>query len=63
MKKPYKCWIIWGEYITDGNEPIEYAFATRKELIAFLDGVDAADGWLSGAAFMTKKDAMEAYRK
>ncbi len=47
--KPFKVRIIWGseEYRKDAeNNADEYAFATEVELAAFLEGVDAAVGFL-----------------
>lgn len=59
--KPYKCYIVWGDY--PDKEQAEnlycYAFRTEAELSAFLDGVDAADGWLGACVFDTPEDHKE----
>ena len=43
---PFSVTIQWGAAPELGNDPITYRFATQAELDAFLQGVDAMDGWL-----------------
>jgi len=44
--KPFKAKIRWGSDSSDDQEPSVYSYATQAELDAFLEGVDAANGWL-----------------
>jgi hypothetical protein len=39
-------WIIWGSQPEPGTRPTRYEFETHAELDAFLDGVEAASGWM-----------------
>jgi hypothetical protein len=47
----YKMWIIWGTRSSE-QYPIMYKYESGEELAAFLDGVEAADGWLEYESFM-----------
>lgn len=38
--------IRWGSDSNPTDEPMMYEFHSRAELEAFLDGVEAATGWL-----------------
>lgn len=42
----FKISILWGSAPEPEDTPITYEFATKGELTAFLDGVEAASGWL-----------------
>ena len=48
VRSSQKFWveIRWGSQPEEGDEPCAYEFDTKAELDAFLDGVDAAAGWL-----------------
>jgi hypothetical protein len=45
-EKSFKVTILWGQVREPDQEPITYEFVTKSELDAFLEGVDAAVGWL-----------------
>jgi len=51
MTKKFSVHIGWGETPEPGQESMEYAFETEVELEAFLEGVNAADGWMDFAFF------------
>lgn len=36
--------IRWGS--SEPTEPVDYSFATKEELAAFVTGVDEASGWM-----------------
>jgi hypothetical protein len=59
---PFKVWIRWGEdstqretYATPRDATL-YEFSTQAELSAFLEGVDAMDGYLDYNSFQTKEE-------
>ena len=60
--KPFRVWIRWGadEY---GNEPQLYEFATLPELNAFLQGVEAGDGWANWEQFDTEEEVQAWYKE
>jgi hypothetical protein len=41
----HKCRVIFGSE-SSGQEPSEYSFNTEAELLAFIDGMEAAVGWM-----------------
>ena len=45
--KPHRVVISWGESPDQDIEPSTYLFSTRKELEAFVFGVESCCGWLS----------------
>jgi hypothetical protein len=57
MKK-FKTYIIWGSHFEEehAKNPCEYSFDTKAELDAFLQGVDAANGWMEYQTFDSKKE-------
>ena len=57
-KKKHSVMIVWGERVEEeqANSPYHYSFDTEAELVAFLQGVDAADGWLGATVFATDKE-------
>ena len=60
--KRYSCVIVWleGSSLEDdkliAQDSNTYRFATKKELTAFLDGVDAAKGYIDSLVFATVKE-------
>jgi predicted RNA-binding Zn-ribbon protein involved in translation (DUF1610 family) len=38
--------ILWGQAPEPGDKPITYSFSTKAELDAFMEGVEAMDGWM-----------------
>lgn len=65
MKTKHRVFIVFGEKNTvaenasSGSAISEYEFNTKVELDAFLQGVDAASGWMEYANFKTEKEAKE----
>ena len=67
----HKVWFVWGseavrDYLnwkekpkssTDNLNLSEYEFDTEAEVNAFLEGVDAANGWLEYHQIDTQKEA------
>jgi len=45
--KPHKISILWGSVPEDGQEAVTYEFHTKAEYDAFVEGVEAAEGWLN----------------
>jgi len=39
--------ILWGESPEPYDEPVTYTFNTDAELQAFIDGIEAGDGWMN----------------
>lgn len=39
--------ILWGECPQPEDEPVTYTFNTDAELQAFIDGIEAGDGWMN----------------
>lgn len=67
-EKPFRIYLVLGEKNTissltqDGQleRPItEYAFATQAELQAFVEGIDAMEGYLESATFDSKQEALD----
>jgi hypothetical protein len=58
-KKPYELFMVFGDNIrAHGCNSIErFAFATKREQQAFLEGVDAMQGWSCYDSFSTRKQA------
>lgn len=62
MKKKHKVVVVWleGSSIEDGKlvaqDYNEYRFSTKVELTAFLDGVDAAKGYVDSLVFKNLKE-------
>ena len=46
MALEHKVNIHWGEHPELGSLPTTYEFATKGELVAFMKGVEAAEGWM-----------------
>lgn len=52
QEAPFSVYIRWGEDNTrrevyaKGNRGVWYGFDTQQELVAFLEGVDTANGWM-----------------
>ena len=44
--KPHKVSILWGKDLEDGQPAETYEFGTKAELDAFMEGVEAYDGWM-----------------
>lgn len=38
--------ILWGSAPEEDDKPMTYTFASQELLDAFMEGVDAASGWL-----------------
>ena len=55
----YQVWIIWGDTAKENGEDAisNYAFHTKKELTAFMEGVDAACGWMDYFQAPTEQEA------
>lgn len=45
MDQKFTISILWGENPEPEDEPIGYVFNTQVELDAFMEGVEAAEGW------------------
>lgn len=39
--------ILWGESPEPDDKPVTYTFNTKAELQAFIDGIEACDGWMN----------------
>lgn len=46
MSKKHEITILWGECPEPGQAAETYRFDTEAELAAFLQGVEAMDGWM-----------------
>ena len=52
-----KVYVVWGECIDEDSKVVAYEFATQAELDAFLQGVDAASGYLDYFASTDRQEA------
>ncbi len=63
--KTKRVWFVWGEdstvRVNRENAISEYSFDTNAEMNAFLNGVDAVQGWLDYAKFDTLKEAARTF--
>ncbi len=59
----HKISILWGSVPEDGQEAVTYEYPTKAEFDAFVEGVEAAEGWLAyetveeGFVYHLDKDA------
>lgn len=62
--KTFKVWVVWGadSTIRDNPDckPSCYSFKTEAEQNAFMEGVDAATGWMESSVHFTEEQALEA---
>jgi hypothetical protein len=45
LSPAHRVQILWGKHPKDDADIIEYRFKTDAEVMAFMDGVEAAIGW------------------